>query len=625
MKNNTRAAVQITAGLSLFIAFIFLFALKSNATVYYVSLSGNDNYSGTKPTAGSGKTGPWRTLTRAVISRSSLQPGDTVNVQAGDYKNEQVIFAVSGTAKQPITFIGYKNSPYDSPPVPVEIASAASVFNPLDMPTYTGESRTKGVGFNCENQKFLVFKNFQIQNYAYGFLAGGSSQEAGNLTLANVNIMNIGNVSSDYSGQGFLFGSMGTKYSNNNTFSKCLVINAAAEGFGINGNYNTLTGCKVFCNENTENASTDYYIVICGNYNTCRNCRVERAEGLTHIGHGIGVKTNAEQVVDQGLKLQAISAQYNNFYYCEARNMGESFYVRHRTAQFNLFYHCKATGTHTGDAKSTAGEGNCIVTRDGASSNTFDGCIAENCAAGILFSDSVEDGGTTAHPGNDNVYMNCLINNCYIGIHYSDGGVLGDAGNNTIANCTFYKTRYLYYAATHCAGMKYIGTIFYGCLPDHPGSSFKGGRYSGDILPNEPNTYFKECDFFNIESMPSGYTDVNGNLSVDPRFIKAPLNFRLNSTSACIDKIIPSLLEFRKTDFDGKSSSINEGSDMGAFEYSLCPPDINQDGVTSFEDLSLMLSKYGTKCVCREDINGDKVISNTDLNALLEGYGAACK
>jgi hypothetical protein len=625
MKNKDGVGVKHTVKLSLLIMFIFLITIKSSASVYYVSLTGNDKNSGTSPTAKSANIGPWRTLTRAGLANANLRPGDTVNVQAGDYKNEQVVFSASGTAEHPIVFIGYKASPNDAPPVQVEMATATTLFNPLDMPTYTGDSRASGTAFNCRNQKYLVFKNFQIRNYGMGFLAGGTSQEAGSLILYNINIMTIGDVANTYAGQGFLLGSMGTNYSNNNSLTKCLVINAAAEGFGINGNYNTLTGCKVYCNENVNNAATDYYIIICGSYNTCRSCYVERAVGLSHVGHGIGAKTNAEQVVDQGLKLPAIAAQYNKFYNCEARNMGESFYVRHRTAQFNLFYHCKATGTHTGDAGSNAGEGNCMITRDGASSNTFDGCTAENCASGILFSDSIEDGGMTGHPGNDNIYMNCLIINCYIGVNFSDGNFPTDAGSNTIANCVFYKTRYLHYAGCHCANMKYIGNIYYGCLPSRPGSYFKGNKYAADIVPNGSATYFKNCDFINIESMPPGYSDIKGSLSIDPGFINAPDNFHLNTTSACINKIDTLLVPLRKTDFDGKASTIQTRSDIGAFEYSVCPTDVNQDGVTSSRDLGLVLSKCGTKCVCREDVNGDGMINDTDVNMILDRYGTSCK
>ena len=361
-------------------------------------------------------------------------------------------------------------------------------FLSTDMPLFDGGNRASGIGFDCRKQKYLIIKNFQIQNYAYGLITGNTTQDAGNLILYNINAMSLGDVSSSYSGQGVLLGSMGTSFSNDNTLVNCMVVNSGAEGFDINGNNNKLTGCKVYCNENTSNAPTDYYMIVTGSYNTFTRCYIERTPGLSHAGHGYTAKTNAEQVVDNGEALPAISSQYNKFYYCTAKNMGESFCVRHRTAQYNLFYHCKSIGTHTGATGSPGGEGNCIVTRDGASNNTFDGCIAENCNAGFVFEDSVEDGDTGSnppgHPGNNNKYINCLINNCYIGVDFDDYGVQSDVGDNTIANCTFYKTRYLHYAARHCANMKYIGNIYYGCLPTSSGGYFKGSTYSADIIPS---------------------------------------------------------------------------------------------------------------------------------------------
>lgn len=138
--------------------------------------------------------------------------------------------------------------------------------------------------------------------------------------------------------------------------------------------------------------------MITGDSNAAYACYIERAPGLSHAGHGLGAKTNAEQVVDQGLNLPAISARYNQFIHCTARNMGESFYVRHRTAQYNLFYRCTAIGTYSGASQAAEGEGNGIETRDGASDNVFDGLIVRNCDAGIQFQDTVEDGDSMGNP-----------------------------------------------------------------------------------------------------------------------------------------------------------------------------------------------------------------------------------
>ena len=554
---------------SLLFIFIFIITLGNvSATTYYVSSSGSNTNSGLTTTAA------WRTLTYAAGNASPVAAGDIVYVKAGNYGAENVIFSKSGASGNPITFQGYKITPGDAPPLLVNNANPYAAFLNTDMPTFDGGNRATGIAFDGTNQKYLVVKNFQIQNYAYGLIAGGTGQSAGNLVLDNINIMSIGDINSSYSGEGILFGSMGTKFSNNNILTNCQVINSAAEGFGINGNNNILTGCRVFCHDSTANAPTDYYIIITGNYNTLTNCYIERAPGLSHSGHGFTAKTNAEQVVDQGQSLPAIPSQYNKFYYCTAKNMGESFCVRHRTAQYNLFYHCKAIGTHTGATGSPGGEGNCVVTRDGASDNTFDGCIAENCNSAFIFEDTVEDGDTgtspPGHPGNNNKYINCKIYNCYIGVNFDSYSIQSDAGDNTIANCTFYKNRYLYYAARHCANMKYIGNIYYGCLPNTPGGYFKGSTYASDILPNGTNTYFKNCDFINIEGgMPANFVSNSAaSIAIDPLFINpGVLDFHLKPASPCIDA--GTTLAYVTTDFDSITRPQGIGYDMGAYEYQL--------------------------------------------------------
>lgn len=530
------------------------------ANTYFVSPTGNDGGTGTF-------LQPWKTVT---FASANSNPGDTIYVKAGLY-NENIVISKSGTVDKPVEFIGYTSTPGDRPTILVNRTDPYSAFLSTDMPTFDGGDRASGVGLNCRDQKYLKIKNFQIQNYRYGLIAGGSSQDAGNNYYFNINVRNIGDVNASYSGLGILLGSMGTLFSNYNTLDSCLVVNSAAEGFGINGNYNSLNGCKVYCNQNTGNAATDYFVIVTGSYNQLTGCYIEREPNLSHAGHGYSAKTNAEQVIDKGLNLPAIAAEYNTFKYCVARNMGESFCVRHRTARYNLFYHCKAIGTHTGADGSSSGKGNGIAIRDGASYNVFDGCITENCNAAIRFNETVEDGDTgtnpTGHPGNNNLIKNGIAYNCYIGVHFFEYSIPGDAGDNTIANCTFYKTRYMFYAERSCKNMKYINNIFYGTLPATPGGAFRAGPFASDILPNGSNTYFSNCDFYNIQGdMPPGFvtSTING-ISADPLF-KNPSNndFHLLAGSPCINtgKTIDSV----KTDYDSVSRPQGAAYDIGAFE-----------------------------------------------------------
>lgn len=557
--------------------------------VYYVTTSGSNSNNGLAETTGGGN-GPWATLTYAASSTPNLQPGDVVYVKAGSYGNENVVFANSGSSGNPISYIGYTSTPGDAPPVLVTSATGSTTFTTSDMPTYTGSSRSSGIAFDARVRNYLSFKNFQIRTYEYAFLGGGTKvQNAGNLTLENVNAMTLGNTSSSYSGKGLQVGDMGTKFSNKNSLTNCLVINAAAEAFDINGNSNTLTGCKAFCSENTGNAATDYYMLICGTKNIVTSCYVERQAGISHGGHGIGAKTNAEQVIDQGLALDTVPSDSNQFINCSAKNMGESFFVRHRGAKYNLFYHCSAVGTHTGTS-AASGEGGGITIRDGASYNTFDGCTATDCSEGITFEDTSEDGDTggspTGHPGNYNKILNAIITNCYIGVCYSSYSIQSDAGSNTIANCTFYKSRYLHYAGRHCANMTYIGNIYYGTSNNPYGGYWKGNTYSSDVVAAQ----FTESDIIYIEGGASGFTGGSTtNIASDPLFVSST-DLHLTSSSPCIDKVDNIILADNPYDFDNKARYNGVKSDMGAYEYYSPRPE--ETTSISKEDANGVISLY---------------------------------
>jgi hypothetical protein len=553
--------------LFLLFGFFLVFALGSiNAKTYYVSSTGNNSNTGESEALA------WKTLAYAAGSTSPVAAGDLVYVESGNYGAENVIFQKSGAASKPISFIGYKSNPGDNPPILVYSDNPYEKFLNSDMPLFDGGNRARGTAFDCNKQSYIYIKNFQIQNYAYGVVAGSG---LGNVVLENINVMSIGDINASYSGEGILFGMMGTIFSNNNSILRSLVVNASAEGIGINGDYNTISESEVYCNENSTNfASTDYYIIICGSYNTIKDCYVERLSGLYHFGHGISVKSNAEQVVDNGSSYPVVNPQSNKILFCGAKNMGESFCVRHRGVQYNLFYHCKAIGTYTGTG-SAKGEGECIVTRDGASNNIFDGCIAENCAGGIIFEDTVEDGDTgsnpTGHPGNFNKYINCLIYNCYYAVNFSNNGrVQSDVGDNTIANCTFYKTKYFFNSERHSSKMKYIGNIYYGTSLDASGGSFLTGTYSSDIPLNNTNTYFKNCNFINIQGgTPTNFlANSSGSIAKDPLFVNpSTLDFHLKSSSPCIDaSITQNAVAY---DFDSIPRPKGAGVDIGAYEYNL--------------------------------------------------------
>lgn len=550
--------------IQLFSILIFLFSINMRAERYYVNnLAGSDSYNGKYEFVGAGTNGPFKTLGKAALVAVA---GDEVFVRAGNYGNKQITFPNSGTSSQPITFIGYKSYAGDCP-ILATTATATTTFDTLDMPTFTGSDRATGTCFNLRERQYIIIQNFQIRNYETGFVAGGDSGE-GHLTVDNVNIMTLGDpYSSDYVGKGFQFGEMGSSSSNHNSISNCLVLNAVVEAFGVYGDTNTVSDSKAFCNENTSNAATDYYMIVCGSYNTFNTCYVYRELGLTAGAHGIGAKTTAELTVDKGHSdALTVPSSHNEFNYCTAVNLGEGFFVRHRKAQYNKFYHCNAIGNY--DGGSSDKQGYCIEIRDGASYNTFDGCTATNCQAAIIFEDTVEDGDrdsiSTGHPSFSNTIINCVFINSNWGIRSQgslNGGTVAEAGNNTIAGCTFYKTRHIFEATQHMQYLKNIGNVY------HTGK-FVSGTYASDLALNNGNSLFKQNDFYNLTSLPSGWTGTaEANISSDPTFVSSttPYDLHLQSSSPCKNTV--DNLAYNTKDFDNKTRPNGTKSDMGAYEY----------------------------------------------------------
>ena len=106
---------------------------------------------------GTGNGNAWRTLTYAMSTASPVLPGDTIFVKGGNYGNENVVLkrAVPGS---PITIIGYKNTPGDSPTVLINNVNAYASYTTTEMPTFTGSSRATGTAFDMKNAQYITMK-----------------------------------------------------------------------------------------------------------------------------------------------------------------------------------------------------------------------------------------------------------------------------------------------------------------------------------------------------------------------------------------------------------------------------------------------------------------------------------
>ena len=485
------------------------------ATDYFVSLTGNNSNTGLS------EAQAWRTITYAASAASPVGPGDRVYIKAGDYGNENVAFETSGTNGSPIIFEGYQTIPGDNPSINY---SFGDPLNPSVTPLLDGGDRTSaGEGITLYSMQYIILKNFQITNYQVAIDGWNGS----NNTLDNIVAINLGDYNSSYDGKGFSFTPNGSgENGNNNTLTNCIVSNACAEGINIVGNGNTLTNCKVFCSDdNTVYASMDYYIVLAGNSNLVQNCYIERFGDIEHGGAGMGIKEHGEN---------------NLFLDCIAKNLENGgFYVRWAGVQYNEFRNCKAIGT--------LADVNAFLVRDGASYNSFNSCVSDNCSSAIVFAVSGEDAN---YCGSYNTFNNCIIKNATVAIGFISWAIPGPAENNTFANCVFYNAQYLFQSARENHNNKMVNCI----VKD------MGNLVTGTETLDFDYTY---SDFNNNGfTMPAG----TGNISGNPQFAdEAGGDFHLMSGSPCIDAGTSN--NAPNTDHEGTARPQGGGFDIGAFEF----------------------------------------------------------
>ncbi|RJS73797.1 hypothetical protein CW714_02500, partial [Methanophagales archaeon] len=123
--------------------------------VYYVAPYGDDANNGiTLETA-------WRHISHAA---SKAQPGDTILIVGGVYKDEHVVFTNSGNATHPIVMKAYNGTP-----------------------TLDGVDKT-GVGIKIPDKSYIEIYGLKIKNYDIGIKGEGILQ---NITIGNFTIEDI--------------------------------------------------------------------------------------------------------------------------------------------------------------------------------------------------------------------------------------------------------------------------------------------------------------------------------------------------------------------------------------------------------------------------------------------------
>ena len=490
-----------------FLLVLFCLPLSISATDYYVAVDGNDANSGLSVAT------PWKTISFAA---TQVLAGDTVFIKAGDYGNENIVMTVDGSAGNPISFIGYQNTPGDNPQNNYVIGSAldASI-----MPTLNGGDRNTGIAINLTSRSYINLQNIQIHDYANGIYAYATT----NSIVDNITAITLGDVNASYSGQGIVFGS----FADNNTIKNCLVYNAAAENISVAGNNNTIDNCKSFSDDNqTSASSTDYYIVAAGNNNLIKNCYAERIGNLEHGGHGIGFKEYAQDsLIEDSTSV----------------NMSGSFYFRHSPVFNNTIRNCHVLNSDEG-----------LLMRDGAHDNVFENCIIDNAYYAIAFIDAFNEDDGAPNTAEANVIKNSLITNTrYAVIAFEQFERPSDVVNNRIENCTIDNAQYLIYSERENINNSMTNTIITNVA-----------NYSiGSVAVN---FNFDYSNFWN-----NGFATPIGsnNLSVNPSFTQVG-SHSITVDSPMKDAGDPSYsADADDVDLNGDMRIINSIIDMGVDEY----------------------------------------------------------
>lgn len=183
----------------------------------------------------------------------------------------------------------------------------------------------------------------------------------------------------------------------------------------------------------------------------------------------------------------------------------------------------------------------------------------------------------------------------------SGGGFYNTSGSSTVANCIFW-----------------------------------GNTGSGGATANNQVTAAGGTNTVSYSIVQGGMTGT-GNLATDPQFVNmAAGDLHLSLTSPGIDAASNAMIPAGITlDRDGNARRVDiatvpdTGSgtspivDCGAYEVQApppppCPPDLTADGVVDGQDLTVLLSGWGTTS---GDVNSDGVTDGLDLAAVLAGWG----
>ncbi|MEN6627989.1 MAG: disaggregatase related repeat-containing protein [Candidatus Sumerlaeia bacterium] len=456
------------------VALIALSGAPARAATYYVATD-----TGASNTNTGTQASPWRTIAYAA---SKAVAGDTVYIKAGNYGNEHVVVANSGTAGNRITFEGY---------------GGTVLLGTLPSPRTTPEDTE--VGFKMTRKNYITLRNLNFTWYYECVYVELSDY----VILENLVVDKCGGET--YEGDGIVF-----SWSDYGTIKNCTVTDCGGNNVFLHySNHCTIDGLTSLGTLiNTDTYATDYYCALrCSSNNLIKNSHAEDQSDTGKGNHGFIIKDLSYTPNSTGNVIQD----------CTAIGFEECFSAAHK-AYGNTFLRCTADNTDKPSGFNVA-----FQVRNGAHDNTFRDCtgIGRRIVVGLT---NYDEGNSTLNKAG-NKWINCTLKGT--GLSNSIGVFFDRTSSTVLENCVFDKVNYF---------ARYTNT--------NTNNSVKNSILSGMVARYDPVTIsypFGGTPYDGTSALAVTYTDFfdndfpafsgAGNLSADPLFAnQAGGDYHLKST-----------------------------------------------------------------------------------------------
>ena len=363
---------------------------------------------------------------------NNAQAGNIVYVKAGNYHGISLEVGNSGTAANPIQFIGYKTTPEDiessnTPTVTYEdYKNNGDSYNTNEMPTLIGERINDvglGQGIHIIGTDYIEIKNFQISRYQHNILVQYSDYvKLDNMILSDSGDFNPDNTDANggVNGRNNTGESIAAYFSNYISITNCLAINDGMRGIMVSdSNDGEHYNSRVY-SDNNINSCDYYYLLYNSDNHVVDNIYIERVGDLRHEGHGLCLKDGSSNnlIKNSYIKATMLELSFDNVH-------------------DNIIQDCYIEGGFN--------EGE-IRVANGAHDNKFYRNTVVGGEGGVTFCDWV-DGGSDAisNAGFNNEFVDCTFSDMDFGIgFYFFAQFESVVYDNTFVNCNFKNLEYLF-------------------------------------------------------------------------------------------------------------------------------------------------------------------------------------